>query len=314
MKIQKFLITLISSTFLYSAAAGGLVTKLPYELTPFSFEGQSAFGIAHGVTSLPAVIHFEKNGQEHLRYIAADHAAGPVPSDTEPGHPTFAAIKKAFEEFNPDFCIIEGFDGEEGTCTWQQCCDCPQFKDNPGAESTYTAQLAKGRKIPFAGGEPTNADLLAHVVKSGLSVDDLVCCLITQQIIQDYRDNRHLWKNPNVYLETFVNDINASYREQITGKKYTFAEYESWIKTNYGRFCFEELVDSCATAPLIGGTRLQQIASVIEKSRDPEILSRIIMATGKYKRVLVVYGGSHYYIQHKELEQRFGQPRYETFK
>lgn len=313
MKIQKILITLVSSTFLYSAAVDKLATDLPYELTQFTFEGQKAFAQERGITGLPVVIHFEEAGYKSLRYIAAKHAAGPVPSVTETGHPTFAAIKKAFEEFNPDICIVEGFDSEVETLNWQQICDSSEFKDNPGSESIYTAQLAKGRGIPFIGGEPTNASILTHILQSGLSIDDYAYLSITRQLIQDYRDNKHLWENPDVYLETFVNDMGALYCEQITRKKYTFAEYEDWVKANYnGLFCFEELSDTRAAAPVIDGTRLQQIASVNSKHRDLEILSRIIWATEKYNRVLVVYGGSHYYTQHTELERRFGTPRYEN--
>ena len=99
------------------------------------------------------------------------------------------------------------------------------------------------------------------------------------------------------------------------GKAYSFDDYQAWIRANYPRVLpFGELIDTKLTAPISDGEMLQQIAYASGLLRDAEILDRIINATVIHERVLVVYGASHYYVQHKELEKRFGAPRYETFK
>ncbi len=280
-------------------------TVQAYELVPFSYEGQEKFARDNGVNSLPVVLHFNKNGKA-LQYIAAEHASGPRPTETEPGHPTFACVKRAFEEFNPDFCIVEGFDGEEQTRVRQQgLCS----EDIGDSESGYTIDLARERRISFIGGEPTLDQSKKHILESGYSIDDLACLYITQYIGQDLRNpNGHL-KNDELKLEPFVNMIGQSWLG--LDKKYDFNSYRK-IYESYGKpLRFEELKDTNITVPLSEGTKLQKIASVICVLRDTTILNRILEAMKKYSKVLVAYGGSHYYCQHSELERHFGKPRVE---
>lgn len=299
---------MILPTFFYAAAVDGLAADSLYELTPFTFEGQNKFAMEKGVTSLPAVMHFAREGQEYLRYIAADHAPGPVPSATEPGHPTFLAIKRVFEEFNPDFCIVEGFDGKEGTDLRAD----PMYKSEGPGEPAYVVRLAKEKNILFAGGESTDIAMLDHLESKSFSRDDYACLCITQYIAENWRNHGDLWQNPN--LKEYIDKKAGLYVEHF-GKAYSFDDYQAWIRANYPRVLpFGELTDTKLTVPISDGAKLQQIAYASGLLRDAEILDRIIDATDIHERVLVVYGASHYYVQHKELEKRFGAPRYETFK
>jgi CRISPR/Cas system CMR subunit Cmr6 (Cas7 group RAMP superfamily) len=60
--------------------------------------------------------------------------------------------------------------------------------------------------------------------------------------------------------------------------------------------------------------KFREINLTIEEVRDRETLIRILEAKDKgYKRILVVYGGSHYYTQHLSLEKYFGSPTYTGF-
>lgn len=59
---------------------------------------------------------------------------------------------------------------------------------------------------------------------------------------------------------------------------------------------------------------LKKIKDVILRVRDEEILTRIIEGAEKYERVLIVYGCSHYHVQHLELEKYFGTPEYSSFE
>ena len=70
------------------------------------------------------------------------------------------------------------------------------------------------------------------------------------------------------------------------------------------------LTNENLTAPLSEGTYLQRLASYVTKIRDHHIVQQIFQALSHYKRVLVVYGCSHYAIQRNVLIKYLENPIY----
>jgi len=279
------------------------------DLLPFNFAGQNELSRKAGISSFPAAAHFyNEKGSECLQYIAVSHATGPKPTDTEPGHPTFVMIQEAINTYRPNIIIAEGFTNEQHFLEHiGSICD-----REPG-ESMYTVQLAKANNIPFTGGEPTDILILKGLQQQNYTAEDMVAFYITQQLPQ-------LWRNQNPILQS-RNDLKVAVEKIIswyTGtliSDFTYDKWQDWYKQHYGQMLpFEELIDDQLTAPCADGTILQKLAHETGLIRDREVLVRILEAKNKgFARILVVYGGSHYYTQHKTLERYFGIPTYTAF-
>ncbi|MDZ4677044.1 MAG: IS3 family transposase [Oligoflexia bacterium] len=53
----------------------------------------------------------------------------------------------------------------------------------------------------------------------------------------------------------------------------------------------------------------QKISLVVTRIRDEHILQTIAELLNKYQRVLIIYGSSHYRLQHQALKVALGQPK-----
>lgn len=275
------------------------------DLLPFDFKGQHELSQKAGISSFPAVAHFyREDDQECLQYIAVSHTPGPIPSDNEPGHPTFQLIQTAFKSYKPDFVVAEGFTSESHYLEHvASICE-----GEPG-ESMYTVRLAKIDNIPFVGGEPTDYTLLANIKKEGYTAEDMAALYVTRQLSQLWRNRDPILQNSND-LEAAVQNIIKMYTAHFI-TNFTYADWQGWIFKHYNRMLsFNELIEGKWTEPRAEGTKLEQLANITSLIRDQEILTKILEAKDKYQRILVVYGGSHYYNQHKVLESYFGMPTY----
>lgn len=268
------------------------------------------FGYKNGIIEFPAMAHFyTEDGQECLRYIGVHHSPGPAPSETEPGDPNFQVIQNAFQSYKPDFVIAEGFSNNPYSleCVVSDC-------DKKLGENLYAVWLAKTHHIPFVGGEPTDLALLEHLKKEGYTAEDMAAFYVTRQLPQLWRENNPILQTPND-LEKAVQHVIILHTSHFIST-FSYADWEKWIFTHYNRlFSFQELTEQDYSVSRGNRTKLEKIADLINWRRDQEILTRILEAKDKgYKRLLVVYGGAHYYSQHKVLERYFGKPKYTPFE
>ncbi len=270
--------------------------------------GQLAFGIKHGITSFPAVVHYDdERGDECLRYIAAKHTPGPVPSDGKEGAPVFELIKAAYEDYKPDYVIAEGFNKSQ--TEWLiHTCDNPEYinQENPG-EALYAVILAKKNNVRVTSGEPEDKDILKEIEKHGYSKDDMAALYLIRGVAEGFR-NKAIKEESEI--PTFVNKLGEDF-EQLFGKKYNYEHCKEWLTKNYGSMWnVRSFKETERTAGVKEGEPLQRVAHEIGILRNKEILTTILDAKKEHKKILVVYGGSHYYVQHKVLDKYFGQPRF----
>lgn len=60
------------------------------------------------------------------------------------------------------------------------------------------------------------------------------------------------------------------------------------------------------------GNKIQKVAFEVSIVRNLIVLFRILDAMKEHDLVTVIYGGSHYYSQHKVLENYLGKPIYQA--
>lgn len=248
------------------------------------------------IASFPAKATFQNDGHE-LRYLAIAHSA-------DPDSPTHRMIRKEIEEFQPSLLILEGFGNSE---FWVDCIkEYSQKPDEYPFEPCYAARLAQEREIPFIGGEPEDQEIIEAVERKGYTKDDIAYLYIIQQIGQKW----HLFK----LLEPDLSHIFANCAEmwrELFGKNYTLEDYQGWCAAANERvLTLEELINPENTEPLSDGSKLQRISHEVMIVRDHTIVQRILESMKTYDKVMVVYGGSHYYCQHKVLQQQLGNPTY----
>lgn len=254
--------------------------------------------------SPPYAVFFNTPNNSQLLYIAEEHG-------TEPGSSTHQMIAKAFDSFSPDFVIVEGFEIgndvipvklkqylqqylREEACSSKSNCD--------GAY--YAAHLAVVKNIDFNSPEPTLKTVTQNLSDFYTS-EDIAFYYFTQQIPQYFRERPNLTEKalPGLFKE-FMSNI-------IRNQEYTFDEYQKWLQKNLnGKVDFNTLINTQTIAPIENGQYLQRLSSRIGIMRNANIVEMILKNITKHKRVLVVYGASHYFIEKSLLEKRLGNPVY----
>ena len=237
-----------------------------------------------------------------LLYLALRH-------DTGLKSPSLRAVKTAIKIFTPDLIIIEGLTEDAQYQTTlnlarKQCAT----DSKECSENLYAIYLADLHNIAFVGAEPNNQHVFQVMKEEGYQEKDLVFFYFSRQILQDYREGkcRSIDDLEKLFPEFLIS-------EKIKGK-YSFAKYMLWLKANLSHnITFKMLIDNELAAPITNGTYLQNMSSRIGLIRDKKALEIILNNTTKYKKIIVVFGGSHYTTQKEVLEQYWGKPDYYNY-
>lgn len=299
-------IIIASLFFTYSSHASSLAYDFS-DLLPFDMHQESLWyknlvketGLE---AQTPTTISFV-TGAKQVSYIALSHTAD-FPAN--PTSPQFLCIASIIASFQPDLMILEGFDDSEDFITYVR-----QISQNPDPtkvvqETTYAAHLAQQKNIPFIGGEPCDHDILAGLLQKGYTTDDMAFFYFLQQVPQEDRENKLTDANVE---ERFVRLSNQW--QYIFGNTHTYEDFQKWCTRKVGRtLCLEEIMDAFCAFPESFLTTIQKDAMLI---RDQTIVQRLLKACEKHSKVLIIYGASHYYTQHKVLEKYLGAPKYEVF-
>lgn len=269
------------------------------ELLPHDFQAEIEFGKSQGITSLPATASFQGNDYE-VRYIASAHGSG-IES------PTCKMIDATINHFEPNLLILEGFDNTPEAI--KRIMDIKDDELLHAEEPIYAVHLATLKNISFISGEPDTFSIIQALQTKQYTVKDIFYFYFMHQIPQFYRQGRMQTEDmlPNMF-EFFLSAVSFE-------GKYTYEEYQNWLKEECGlELSFNQLIDTQVTKPLMGGNKVQRISYEIEELRDREILTRIIDAKKTYQKILVIYGSSHYYRQHKILGKYLGKPTYHPYE
>ncbi len=239
-----------------------------------------------------------------LLYIAANHTV-------DPQSETYGWINRAFGQYHPDFVIIEGMAGKQSPKTLMA-----YIRNLPPSacpENLYAARCAIKNQVPFMGAEPSEDAILDALLATKYTKKDVDFLYIVQQMGFYYRSG-----HPSHRPFKSLDDLPAVFTLCVKDLKkpgYSLTDFKHWYEQELSMtLSYQDLMDPNHCAPLHNGTPLQQLASTVSIIRDEHILSVILKAMKTYKKVLVVYGHSHFVTQKDVLCAGFGKPCYVTAK
>ena len=268
------------------------------QLQVYSDELESDFLEQNGLNSPDGAL-FSASGHP-LLYIAANHTS-------DPKSETYGWINRAFAQYQPDFVIIEGMAGAESPKTLMAYIQ--NLSPSACPENLYAARCAIKNQVPFMGAEPTEDAVLNALLATKYTKKDLDFLYVVQQVGYYYRccsRFKSLNDLPTVFA-LCVQDLKKP-GLRLTG-------FKQWYEQGLGTtLSYHTLMDPNHCAPLRHGTPLQQLASTVSVIRDQHILSVILKAMKTHKKVLVVYGHSHFVTKKDVLCVHFGKPRYVTLQ
>lgn len=249
----------------------------------------------------PFAVYY-KNQERELCYIGADHSAD---IDSK----TFKLIQTTIEEFKPDLLILEGFEIKKGFSPAalisyiHKSCVTPSSQEFRCGEPLYAAYLAHNKNIPFIGAELDDEQIFLDLQSQGYEKNDVFGFYFTRQIPQYFNEKQIA--DANELPQKFDELLKCT---SVHGINLTYASYQDWLNQKMGRpVNISELMDTNLVAPIPNGNNLQQISSKINLLRDQHILKVIFDSFSSFKRVLVIYGASHFLTQRDVFVQYFGK-------
>ncbi len=242
---------------------------------------------------------FSASGNQ-LLYIAANHTS-------DPQSETYGYINRAFAQYQPDFVIIEGMAGTESPKTLMAYIQ--NLPPSACPENLYAARCAIKNQVPFMGAEPSEDTVLDALLATKYTKKDLDFLHYVQQIGYYYRCCSRFKS---------LNDLPAVFALCVQDLKkpgLRLNGFKQWYEQGLNmKLSYHTLMDPNHCAPIHNGTPLQQLASTVSVIRDKHILSVILKAMKTYKKVLIVYGHSHFVTQKEILWAHFGKPCYVTLQ
>jgi hypothetical protein len=232
--------------------------------------------------------------------------------------PVMKQIKKLITEWKPEFCVLEGFDETEGISPErvrkkaQKVC-----QQGNCSENLYAALLCDTYKIPFIGGDIKESFYLEPLGKEGFSLKDIAFYLLALQIPYFHRDGDFEKRDGKFRIEDSKRVFESYLREQISSWlevpiSYTYEEFLAWHKKHMGKPYdpSHDFVDmnSSELSPSLeaNATLYQKISAHTMLIRESQILKTIKRAASQHRKVLVIYGASHFEWEKKVLSKYFG--------
>jgi hypothetical protein len=250
----------------------------------------------------PYIAH-HKRGQYELIYLAAHH-------DNNRTSDTFRLVDKLLSEFPFDALIIEPIPYSEGESPeWfvKEARKGMGSRNIAGGESSVAVVRSVKKGIPFYGAELDHRQIFQMLKDKGYSEQDILGFYLARQIPQWVREGETKKgvverKSPK-FLAHFCKAFEIK-SESCPNIKAT----KAWYLGHMGK----ELSGDVSTedvAPISGSPLFtHKISSTLGSIRDRYALTVIEQLLIKYKRVGVVYGGSHYLTLRKSLDLSLGKP------
>lgn len=284
-----------------SLAISGCVYKIAnYDYTnlhQYTPELEADFHTKETLTP-PYAALFETHDSQIL-YIAADHT---IDQKSE----TFSLINKAFREYHPDFVIIEGLEENRGESP-KKIIDYIDHSCLPGStcsEGLWAAHLATKNKLKFIGGEASDQEIYKALTALNYTKTDFVFFYFVQQLPHYFRQGKFKSEND-------LSKLLALWLQEWNATKLTYLDFKNWYEKEMNlKVSYKDLIDSNTTAPIKNGTSLHQLSSKISVIRDKHIISVILKSLTTHKKILIVYGHSHFPTQKDVLAQYLGQPKF----
>lgn len=270
-------------------------------LLPWSMAHQNV-----GTAKSPALYEFKRHGKT-LWYLASKHSN----SVDAPG---FKLIEWAMENRSPDIIILEGFGSSLGLNPKDIAYAALEGAKSgfyPSGEVGFAIEKALERKIPFIGGEPSDRAIFNSAIRRGYSANDLLSFEFVRRMPQINRSGELKGKKIETIYSDYIRSRAKTY--QIEDTVLSFDEFKKWYSAKQGKEFSLSSGEKGETAPIDSGPYLgpyftQKISIDLTRDRDEHIISTIGEMLTRYNNVLIIYGSSHYRIQHEALKQTMGAP------
>jgi hypothetical protein len=250
----------------------------------------------------PALYRFDHDGRV-LWYLASKHS---VDSKSE----TFRLIEHVFKSQKIDVVVVEGFETRLGVNP-KSISDyiLAEQKKNPysNGEPAFVIENSVKRGVPFIGGEPSEKDIFRTALDRGFTAQDMIGFEFVRRMPQlkragTVKDMGTLGREFSSYSLGRAMDLD------LKDFKFSFADFSKWYRKNQSQELSVESGDKGETAPMNGHYFTQKISLVVTRLRDEHIINTIAELLNQHKSVFVVYGSSHYRIEHLALKAALGSP------
>ena len=253
----------------------------------------------------PFPSYHESKGKT-LCFIAARHQRGA-------GSETHCLIDDTFATFKPQAIVIEGLNALRDPAWSEEIkkhyLEAAQhiLKEQPWdlPENLHALLKAKTEKTHIFSGEPSDEAQIGNLLEEGYKEEDY--------LLYDFLLSIDGWVERGIsgdmlpaLWERHVHRF-ASFMHIPGLKDFSFFE-ELFRKRTNDIFALEKMKFTAPEARAESGT-LGHMASTLSRYRDQNILMTIELAFKGFDRVLVVYGGSHFFTLKTALEMQMGKGR-----
>jgi hypothetical protein len=173
-------------------------------------------------------------------------------------------------------------------------------------EGMYAATLAIAQHVPFMGGEPTYEEEIDALIRKGFSLPDISFTFVLRNLGQSKRSGQIPTPDDGTF-ERIYEQVARGVARQLKTQSIPFAEFAARYHQMFGADINsdENLVkrNDPGSSDFVAA-----IGQADMRGRDEHLLATILQATGSRKRVLVVYGQSHWVTLSAALQDEFGKP------
>ena len=250
-----------------------------------------------------------KSGDRTLVFVGVRHVF--TPENT-----TIRAIDLGFASVRPALVIVEGFptamgDSPEPLVKHARKRGTPEEDQFTKSEPMYAISRAMSRGIPFIGGEPTRAEQAQALKRKGYATADIAFAFLLGGLSQSVRSGELGGTADPGIAESFARWSNA-FSDQHRLQPLSLEEVEIRYRSMFGVELrrddkFITRLEPGTASPLALLNQADMIA------RDEHLLAIIDKEVAARRRVLVVYGGSHWSTLSQALLGRFGEPKITPF-
>ncbi len=254
--------------------------------------------------AFPFTAFYSKGGRK-LAFVAARHENGDVNS-------TAAAIRSAFAALRPDVVVLEGFPtkmGESPSAMATIAASRGKSGESPFAngETMLAANIAIASHIPFVGGEPSDRQQVQALTQAGFAAADVLFVDILKAFPQFIRSGQIAGPADPKFAGIYerISDTLAHNRGSMP---MPLSDFETRYRSIFG-------IDAAADPNFVShadpseATLVGKILAAEGQVRDVAIFELIKRTLQEHKRVLVVYGGSHWTTLSGSLDRELGRPR-----
>lgn len=252
----------------------------------------------------PFIAKYEK-GKKQLIFVATEHVTGIKNSTTN-------TIQWTFDKFHPQVLVIEGFDNDLGTSPFyfiNATANCAKNSFNECGEPYFSMQLAIQHHIPFLGGEPGDLNILESLRSKGYSAKDLLGLMILRQVPQWQQEGK-MAKNG---FEKLAQKMLLAYSKKLKiMPPFSLNEFYHWYSERSGSKEIKRGLILEDTGPHIGAyaSYFQKLSHHISMQRDRFIVELVARLFIDHDAILIVYGGSHHFVQQPVYEEMMGTPAF----